>query len=46
MLNLQPNFQKGGGGCLTGPQHLEGGCWGRGGDFFQGGLQFSPKKIS
>ena len=25
-LSLQPNFQKGG-GCLTGSQLLEGGCW-------------------
>ena len=24
-------------GGLTGPQLLEGGCWKRGGDFFQGG---------
>ena len=30
-------------GSLTGPQLLEGGCWERGGDFFQGGLQFSHK---
>ena len=29
-LNLQPNFQKGGGG-LAGPQLLKGGCWERGG---------------
>ena len=29
---------------LTGPQLLEGGCWEKGGDVFQGGLQFSPKK--
>ena len=29
---------------LTGTQLLEGGCWERGGDFFQGGLQFSHKK--
>ena len=44
-LNLQPNFQKGGG--LTGPQLLKGGCWERGGDFFQGeGVQFSHKKIN
>ena len=29
----------------TGPQLLEGRCWGKGGDFFQGGgLQFSHKK--
>ena len=28
------NFQRKG---LTGPQLLEGGCWKRGGDFFQGG---------
>ena len=34
-LNLQPNFQKEGGGCLTGSQFLVGGCWERGGDFFQ-----------
>ena len=42
-LNLQPNFQKRGGG-LTGPQLLEGGCWERGGDFFHRGLQFSHKR--
>ena len=37
-------FPKGRG--LTGPQFLEGGCWERGGDFFQGGgeLQLSHKK--
>ena len=39
-------FSKRGGG-LTGLQLLEGGCWQRGGDFFQGGggswLQFSHK---
>ena len=37
-LSLLPNFQKGG-GALTGPQFLEGGCWERRGvgDFFQGG---------
>ena len=29
-------FSKRGGGGLTGPQLLEGGCWERGGDFFQG----------
>ena len=43
MLNLQPNFQKGG-GCLAGPQLLEGGCWGRGADLFQGGCNFHQKK--
>ena len=41
-LNLQPNFQKGGGG-LTGPQLLEGGSWERGGDFFQRGCNFHIK---
>ena len=30
-LSLQPNFQKGGGGGLTGFQLLEAGCWERGG---------------
>ena len=35
-LSLQPNIQKGRG--LTGPQVLEGGCWERGGEFFQGGV--------
>ena len=30
-------------GSLTGPQLLERGCWERGGDFFQEGLQFSDK---
>ena len=34
-LNLQLNFQKGGGGGLTGPQLLEVGYWEWGGDFFQ-----------
>ena len=30
-LNLQPNFQNGGGeGGLTGPQLLEWGCWDKG----------------
>ena len=33
-LNHQPNFQNGGG--LTRPQLLQGDCWERGGDFFQG----------
>ena len=42
-LNLQPNFQKGGGG-LTGPQLLEGVFWETGGDFFQGAWQFSHTK--
>ena len=41
-INLQPNFQKGGG--LTGPQLLEGGCWERRGDLFQGGFQFQDKQ--
>ena len=31
------------GGGLTGPQFLEGGCWERGGDFFQGGCNFYIK---
>ena len=31
-------------GGLTGTQLLERGCWERGGDFFQGGLQFSHTK--
>ena len=35
-LSLQQILKRGGGG-LTGPQLLEGGCWERGGDFFQGG---------
>ena len=30
-------------GSLTGPQHLEGGCWERGGDLFHGGCSFSIK---
>ena len=45
-LSLQPNLKKGRG--LTGPQLLEGGCWGRGGDFFQGGggvAQLSHNKL-
>ena len=37
-------FKKGGGG-LTGSQFLEGGCWERGGDFFQGVAVFTKKKI-
>ena len=36
-----PPFLLGGG--LTGPQLLEGGCWERGGDFFQGGCNFHIK---
>ena len=40
-LSLQQNFQKR--GSLTRPQHLMGGCWERGGDFFPGGLQFLIK---
>ena len=40
-LSLQPNFQKGWG--LTEPQLFEGGCWERGGDFFQGGCNFYIK---
>ena len=40
-LSLLPNFQKGG---LAGPPFLEGGCWKRGGYFFQGrGCNFSAK---
>ena len=38
-----PIFQNGGRG-LTGSQFLEGGCWERGSDIFQGGLQFLHKK--
>ena len=34
-LNFQPSFQKGGG--LTGSQFLEGDCWEKGSDLFQGG---------
>ena len=33
-LSLRPNFK---GEDLTGPQLLEGSCWERQGDFFQGG---------
>ena len=46
LLSLLPNFQKrdGGAGSLTGSSFLEEGCWERGGDFFQGGLQFFNKK--
>ena len=44
-LSLQPNIQKGRG--LTGPQVLEGGCWERGGEFFQGGgVAFVTPKIN
>ena len=42
-LNLQPNFQKRGGG-LTGPQLLDGIAGKEGGNFFLGWLQFSHKK--
>ena len=45
-LSLQPNFQKVGGGGVTGPQLLEGVAGKEGGDFFWaggGGLQFSHK---
>ena len=28
-----------------GPHFLEGGCWERGGDFFQGAAAIFPKKI-
>ena len=43
-LNLLESFQKGGGeGDLTGPLFLKGGCWERGGDFFQGGCNFLTK---
>ena len=45
-MNLQPNFQKGG-GSLTEPQFLEWIYWERGGDFIQvEGLQFSHKNKS
>ena len=44
-VNLQPNFKK---GVLKGPQFLDGACWKRVGDLFQGrggeGLQFLHKK--
>ena len=40
-LDLQPNFQKGGGGgSLTGSQFLDGCCWERGGDIFLGDCSF------
>ena len=39
-LNLQPNFQK---GALDRTLTSRGGCWKRGGNFFQGGLQFLQK---
>ena len=42
-LSFLPNFQKGGEG-LTEPQLLYGSFWEKGGDFFQGALQFSQKK--
>ena len=41
-MKLLPNFQKRGG--LTRSQFLEGGCWERGVDHFQGPLQFFHKK--
>ena len=40
VLNLQPNFQKGGGG-LTGSQFLEGVAGKEEGDFFQGVAVFT-----
>ena len=40
-LNLLPNFQKGGG--LDRTSVFRGDCWERGGDFFQGGFNFSTK---
>ena len=44
-LKLQPNFRKGGGGGLTGPQLLEGIAGKERGEFFQGEeLLFSQKK--
>ena len=42
LLTSYQIFKKGG---LTGPQFLQGGCWERGGDFFQRGeVQFVEKK--
>ena len=42
LLTSYQIFKKGG---LTGPQFLQGGCWERGGDFFQRGeMQFVEKK--
>ena len=41
-LSLQPNFQKGG---LDRTSTFRGGCWERGGDFFQGGVQLSHNKL-
>ena len=41
-LNLNQIFKKGG---LTGPQFLEGACWERGGDFFQGACNFHINKL-
>ena len=40
-LNPGSGFKK---GDLTGLQFLEGGCWEKGGDFFQRRLQFFDKK--
>ena len=37
-------FSKRGEG-FTGPQLSEGGCWERGGDFFQGGCNFHKNKL-
>ena len=36
-------MEGGGRGGLTGPQLLDGGCWEREGDFFQGGCNFYIK---
>ena len=53
LIVCTPPFLQGGGGKpptkfskrggLTGPTLLEGGCWERGGDFFQGGCNFHIK---
>ena len=39
-MSLRPNFQKGG---IDSTSSFRGRSWERGGDFFQGGLQFSHK---
>ena len=45
LMSLRPNFQKGEGGLNRILIFLEGGCWERRGDFFQGGggVQFYIK---
>ena len=43
-VELPTKFSRRGEWGLTRPQFLEWGCWERGSDIFQGGLQFLHKK--